>query len=73
MASQFVVVFFPTPALVAEAVGPFRSQQRANEVRDQLEAQIEREDYGLAPQVVSLDTVAGVVREYGPEPEPSDS
>ncbi|KXO90937.1 hypothetical protein AXK58_21120 [Tsukamurella tyrosinosolvens] len=57
-----MVVYFPGAHLIAEAVGPFRTEARAEEVRTRLETVADErfEQRGAAhaqPQVVRLQTL----------------
>lgn len=62
--SQFVVVYLPGMTLDAEAVGPFRSRKRAEEVAEALDkADENHETHGAesAPQVVTLTDLAAAL------------
>ena len=66
MAGQYVVVALPYSHLQPEAVGPFRSYDRAVAARDRVEAATGSiEEYGVAPQIVPLRTLENFVDEFG--------
>ena len=68
--SQFVVVYLPGMTLDADAVGPFRSYERAEQAAAALDkADEDHETHGAesAPQVVTLtDLATALARLRGP-------
>jgi hypothetical protein len=80
MTRQFAVVFNPDGTHVVEAVGPFRSPERAQEVMERLERAIdshapdEFQDFAWRiPRVVTFITEQEAIDEYGVVPHSPDS
>lgn len=69
MAEQYVVIYFPYSHLEAEAVGPFRSKERARQALDSLNVALSHDDYGLIPQLLKLGDVATAIQNFAPAPE----
>ncbi len=68
--STYVVAYFPDATLNVEAVGPFRSRERAERVCDRLSAAIDAHPVGdyapsRLPQVVPLISESEAVRAHG--------
>lgn len=78
MADQFVVAFFGDGTLVVDAIGPYRSRERADAAADRLAAAIDNPDDwedcspSRVPQVVRLMSEADAVAGFAP-PESGDS
>ncbi len=54
MADQYAVVFFPYSHITPEAVGPFRSLDRAEAAAERLDAAGDHSERSHAPSVVRL-------------------
>lgn len=70
MGRQYVVTYFPDATQVVEAVGPFRSRERAQAIKDRLEAAIDPDGgdevrtYGAGVQLVVLGTADEAIAEH---------
>jgi hypothetical protein len=63
--SQYAVIYFPGPELVAAAIGPYRSKDKAESGANFLSS-LERNldlSYGIVPQVIRLDTIEDAIGE----------
>jgi hypothetical protein len=72
--TQYVVVYMPYSELVAEAVGPFRSKEKAEAASNAIEEAwvTTGADFGVVPQVVALGTLAAILRDERFAPEAAE-
>lgn len=57
----WIVAVFLNRTLVVDACGPYRSESRANEISDRINADSQRADMEVVAQVVQLTDLNGIL------------